>query len=442
MKYKEFFSLERTCILNDRDKKVVFKKLIELIHKENTQVSSDEIYKRIMERETLLSTRITDDVGIPHAKIPQFNGTLAAVALCKNPIIYDSNKDKPVKLIILIVGDGNMHLNVLSWIAKKLSDEKRLYAILHAGTAKDVHHFLTIEKFSKSGGKKEVKNENYRRQKDSMLILEKAYDLAKQLGITKLCYHVSKSNLRLSISHITDVKVYTIITGSSTFPEEEGNDLLVMPFKNLDRINQVEFSLIYLISKHYIKRNEKILSILGSPDSDELDTIIISNTKDYQFLFHLEDQDRPIDLEQQIFMRMLQLANELAREGREGKSIGTLYILGDSNNVQKYIQQMVVNPFGGYREEDRNVLDPGLQATIKEFSKIDGACIIRGDGVLLTCGTYIKAGTEGDSAQKGYGARHTAAANITSVTDALAIVISESTRRVSVFKNGFKILYF
>ena len=89
MKYKEFFSLERTCILNDRDKKVVFKKLIELIHKENTQVSSDEIYKRIMERETLLSTRITDDVGIPHAKIPQFNGTLAAVALCKNPIIYD-----------------------------------------------------------------------------------------------------------------------------------------------------------------------------------------------------------------------------------------------------------------------------------------------------------------------------------------------------------------
>lgn len=442
MKYKEFFSLERTCILNTSNKKVVFKRLIELIHKENAQVSSDEIYTRVMERETLLSTRVTDDVGIPHAKIPQFNGTLAAVALCKNPIIYDSNSDKPVKLIILIVGDGNMHLNVLSWIAKKLSDEKRLYAILHARTIKDVHHFLTMEKFSESRKKKGSKNKKYRGQEDSRFILEKACDLARQLGISKLCYHVSKSGSRLPIPHIKDVKVYTIITGSNTFSEEEGNDLLVMPFKNLDRISQVELSLIYLISKHYIEKNEKILSILGSPDSNELDTIIISNSNDYQFLFHLEDQDRPIDLEQQIFMRMLQLANELAREGREGKSIGTLYVLGDSNNVQKYIQQMVVNPFGGYKEEDRNVLDPGLQATIKEFSKIDGACIIRGDGVLLTCGTYIKAGTEGDTTQKGYGARHTAAANITSVTDALAIVISESTRRVSVFKNGLKILYF
>jgi DNA integrity scanning protein DisA with diadenylate cyclase activity len=111
-------------------------------------------------------------------------------------------------------------------------------------------------------------------------------------------------------------------------------------------------------------------------------------------------------------------------------------------NVEKFSQQLVVNPFGGYKEEDRNVLDPGLQATIKEFSKIDGACLIRGDGVLLSCGAYIKAGTEGDAAEQGYGARHAAAAGISAVTDALAIAVSESTRRISVFRQGRRIMYF
>ena len=51
--------------------------------------------------------------------------------------------------------------------------------------------------------------------------------------------------------------------------------------------------------------------------------------------------------------------------------------------------QLVINPFHGYPEAERNVLDPRLEETIKEFSAIDGAFIIRGDGVILSAGRYL-----------------------------------------------------
>ena len=101
---------------------------------------------------------------------------------------------------------------------------------------------------------------------------------------------------------------------------------------------------------------------------------------------------------------------------------------------------MIINPFKGYTEEERNVLDPSLKETIKELSKIDGAFIIRGDGVLVSAGTYIRTRIPPGDLPQGLGARHAAAAAITAVTQALAIAISESTRKVSLFKNGERIM--
>jgi len=169
---------------------------------------------------------------------------------------------------------------------------------------------------------------------------------------------------------------------------------------------------------------------------------LISNTSGFELFFQAGTKIRPLDIEHHVLARIIQIAGELAAEGREGKPVGTLFVLGNSEAVLKSSQQMVVNPFGGYREENRNILDPGLEATIKEFSKLDGAFIIRGDGVILSSGVFLKAETNQESLLKGYGARHNAAANISQLTGVIAVALSESTRRASVFKGGKRILYF
>ena len=97
---------------------------------------------------------------------------------------------------------------------------------------------------------------------------------------------------------------------------------------------------------------------------------------------------------------------------------------------------MIINPFLGYSEKQRNILNPELEETIKEFSAIDGAFIINGKGEIVTAGRHLNAALDTRDFPAGLGSRHIAAAGITSVTKAVAIVISESSGNVSVFKNG------
>jgi DNA integrity scanning protein DisA with diadenylate cyclase activity len=102
----------------------------------------------------------------------------------------------------------------------------------------------------------------------------------------------------------------------------------------------------------------------------------------------------------------------------------------------KHAQQLVLNPFHGYSKQLRNVLDPSLAETMKEFALIDGAFIIQGDGTVLTAGTYLMPKSSSANLPHGLGARHQTAAAITTHTLAMAITVSQSTGTVTVFRNG------
>jgi DNA integrity scanning protein DisA with diadenylate cyclase activity len=88
------------------------------------------------------------------------------------------------------------------------------------------------------------------------------------------------------------------------------------------------------------------------------------------------------------------------------------------------------------KEEERNILNPSLKDTIFEFASLDGAFVISGEGEVITAGRYLGAASDESESPRGLGARHIAAAGITALTNALAIVISESTGDVRIFRNG------
>jgi DNA integrity scanning protein DisA with diadenylate cyclase activity len=134
--------------------------------------------------------------------------------------------------------------------------------------------------------------------------------------------------------------------------------------------------------------------------------------------------------------RVLAVATELAVEGREGKPVGCLFVVGDTERVEKLTKPLVLNPFFGYKEEDRNILNPFMDETIKEFSSIDGAFIIRGDGVVESAGSLLQATDIKHVLPSGLGSRHAAAAAISVATDAIALVVSSSTGQVTLFRSG------
>jgi DNA integrity scanning protein DisA with diadenylate cyclase activity len=117
--------------------------------------------------------------------------------------------------------------------------------------------------------------------------------------------------------------------------------------------------------------------------------------------------------------------------------VGTIFMIGDTKNLLPLSKQLIFNPFRGYPDSRKNIRDPRLKESICEFAKIDGAFILKGDGVVRSAGRllHIPARSKVQIAE-GLGSRHNAAAYITKKTDSIAVVVSESTGVVSVFIKG------
>ncbi len=230
---------------------------------------------------------------------------------------------------------------------------------------------------------------------------------------------------------------------SRTADAAEGTDsrFIRIPNVNLTRLGQVKVAVFLALSKGVVHRGDVIVCLTGLPSSGALDTLIITEVGREPEIFASSqgEEQLPAGIEPQVVERVIEIAAELGSEGREGKPVGALFVIGDSERVLSLAKQLILNPFHGYPEEQRNVLDPGLEETIKELSSIDGAFIIRGDGVIVTCGAYLKTSLRAEeeyALPHGLGARHHAAAGITAVTDSIAVVVSESTGTVTVFRNG------
>lgn len=128
-----------------------------------------------------------------------------------------------------------------------------------------------------------------------------------------------------------------------------------------------------------------------------------------------------------VLRSVIELAIEFAREGREGRKIGTMFIVGDELNVMKASRPLILDPLKGHPIDKKRIVDPNTRETIKELSQLDGAFIISDSGTVLSATRYIDAISQNIELPLGLGSRHMAAASITLNTNAVAVVVSESS---------------
>ena len=136
-----------------------------------------------------------------------------------------------------------------------------------------------------------------------------------------------------------------------------------------------------------------------------------------------------------VLQSVLELAVELAREGREGRKIGTLFTVGDEQNVIQYSRPLILDPLYGHPDHLKRVDNPDMRETVKELAQLDGAFIVSGEGIVLSAARYLEAPTDGVVLPLGLGARHMAAAAMSLHTRAVVIVVSTSSI-VRVFDDG------
>ncbi len=138
---------------------------------------------------------------------------------------------------------------------------------------------------------------------------------------------------------------------------------------------------------------------------------------------------------------VVDLALEIGREGREGHPVGTMFVVGDTRKVLSMSQPMNFNPFRGYSNQEKDIRNPVVREQIKDIAQLEGAIIIRRDGVLVAACMRIDAPDKGFTLSKGLGTRHAAAAAISKSTKCIAVTVSQSSGTVRVFQNGEVMLH-
>ena len=128
-----------------------------------------------------------------------------------------------------------------------------------------------------------------------------------------------------------------------------------------------------------------------------------------------------------VLRSVIELAIEIAREGREGRKIGTLFVVGEEDSVLRVSHPLILDPLQGHELDSKRIEDPNLRGTVKELAQLDGAFVISGEGHVLSAARYIDAHSEDIDLPLGLGSRHVAAASITRDTKAVAVLVSESS---------------
>ncbi|WP_163339048.1 DNA integrity scanning protein DisA nucleotide-binding domain protein [Desulfopila sp. IMCC35008] len=284
--------------------------------------------------------------------------------------------------------------------------------------------------------------------RESRLLVNYSLDLGRDLGISKfLVFAESIQDQRYILQKKETEKIVFLLPRKSKIKDEFYSEcsVIYLPDQQLSRSEQFQLGLLIAVINNLVEHDETVLCLTGLVGSLRLDNLLITNLqRDNKWFQNHAYETVPVDiLRSREFVRLLDISLKLAKQGREGKKIGTIFVLGDQKSFEKYMKPMILNPFYGHPLKKRNIHNSDLFETIREFATLDGAFVVDNKGAIQNAGVYLSPPNNKQvKLLKGYGARHTVAALFSAATDSLTITISESSSQVTVFFKGGAILQF
>lgn len=222
----------------------------------------------------------------------------------------------------------------------------------------------------------------------------------------------------------------------------EGFEAVVLPGLTSGRMDRLKSALVGAVSSGYVKRGESVVVAMSREESKgALDTMLhITAGEMDEESSSLAVTSISSDIPPQLLEVLVDLALRIGREGYEGRPVGTLIVVGDSTAVMEKSHPLTLNPFQGYSEVERNLFDAHVRDAMRTFAMLDGAFVVRDDGVVLAAGRHIRVSDQAVQMPLGFGARHVAAASISLDTKAVAVLVSQSSGSVRVFQGGALVL--
>lgn len=247
----------------------------------------------------------------------------------------------------------------------------------------------------------------------------------------------SEEDIHGFLDRAEDTKI--VLVAREHDPELRGmpTDVVKVPDIKLTRVGQIKVAILLGLARGLFTEGETLVCLTGMAESHEVDGILFMEIgEEFELFAGSGAEEISEDAQPQVLEEILDVAVSLGIEGREGKPVGTTFVIGETEEIFAHAESMVLNPFKGYEKSERSILDSEVQQTVKEFSPIDGAFVISNDGTVEAAGVYLHTQDRTVEIPRGLGTRHRSAAAITALADCVAVTVSETTGNVTIFRGG------
>ena len=438
MRIDRFIAQSRVIDLKSTDFKGALSELLAVcdITKEKS-LTSQGLLNDLLDREKQMTTYLGHGVCLPHARVSMKRRYMIAVGRCPDGLRYEGQKEyHGIRYVFLLLAAENArsYLYSLASLARVFQDKAHMERLAAAESLPDFRREVKSV-FAGDGVKPRRRHNRF-----NNLILREAAKIAKGANCTSVLVFGDTFGGGVEVGRIfKGFKTVLIAHGSAETGTERKEIDAVLPIRSFSnqRFSQLRSAVLVGLTRGIFSSTERLCCVGGLPQSNQFDSItVVDVEREFQTMLMQKSEMLPAGVKPEVIERVLAIATELAVEGREGHPVGCLFVLGNAKKISGYTKPLILNPFFGYKDEDRNILNPFMDETVKELSSIDGAFIIRGDGVLISAGSLIHAPDYTHNLPSGLGSRHAAAASISQAVDCLCVVVSGSTGQVTLFRRG------
>jgi diadenylate cyclase len=219
-------------------------------------------------------------------------------------------------------------------------------------------------------------------------------------------------------------------------------DTILLGMNDAPVFERLTQALLEAVADELLEPGSTVVTLYSSYDPGVIDSLSLIHLEEHLGRLTVRDLRRiETKIPMETIRSVIDLAVEIGREGREGKPIGTLMVVGDHKRTLELSKPMGFDPVKGYPASERSIFDGKVRDGVKEIAQMDGAFIISSTGTVIAAAQHISAPASAEiSLSKGLGARHWTAAQISKATDAIAVAVSSSGGTVRVFQGGEVVL--
>lgn len=391
-------------------------------------------------REAALNTQLGPGWAAPHATLDMADELVLVIGRSRAGIDWGRAGLAKVHMVFLFISSQRNHdqyLKVLSQLAGAFKDPESVAKLQRAARADSAARLRRA--LVDNGRPRVVVSRRLPALTRALIrnLLRFADDVDAQPIILFADVFRNPSHLQ---SFVSDKIV--LATRATELPDAlvtEARGLVRLARGDFSTESAVQLALLLAGARGLLGGGNRVVAVCGEKGSDNFDTIRIEAPR--ALMSRVFGKGARESIAPDVFERAVELMVELGEEGREGKPVGAILMLGDEEAVRELSQQLTINPFRGYAEHERNLMDHALEETIKEFARLDGAFLVSARGIILSAGTYLSPPAEVRvDLVSGLGTRHRVAAAMTKATKATALVLSQSSGRVTVFRGGKEVL--